>query len=263
MSIFRTSSAGAVAGALLLIAGCGSSGSTSTPAGGGTASSGGTTSSGGTRSSAGTSSSKATASPSPTVSPATTAQLKKVVLRPGDLPASWKGTPTSGDSSDNSNAELTKCLGAKNTDADQVANADSADYSLGDATISSSATSYRSQSDVESDVALLASPKLSTCYASMAKKELAGSLPAGTTVGNVSVKFTPGPGGGASNVAGTGQATITVNANGQQVPVYVTFIYITGPNLEVEIDAENPGAPVPASVLRPVIQKLAARAAAS
>jgi hypothetical protein len=202
-------------------------------------------------------------SPSPTVSPATVAQLKKIVLRPGDLPAAWKGTPYSDDGSDNSNAELTACLGAKNTDADQVAATDSDDYSLGDATISSSATSYRSQSDVESDVAVLKSPKLSTCYASMAKKELAGSMPAGTTVGDVSVKFTPGSSSGPSNVAGTGQATVAVNANGQQVPLYITFVYITGPNLEVEIDAENPGTPVPASVLQPVIQKLAARAASS
>jgi hypothetical protein len=247
VSIFRISSAGAVAGALLLIAGCGSSASTTTPAGGGTSSSG-------------TSSSKATASP--TVSPATAAQLKKIALRPGDLPAAWKGTPYSDDGTGSSNADLTACVGAKNTDADQVATADSDDYSLGDATISSSATSYRSQSDVESDVAVLANPKLSTCFASFVKKDVAGSLPAGTTVGNVSVKFTPGPGTGPSNVAGTGQATIAVNASGQQVPVYITFVYLTGPNLEVELDAENPGTPVPASVLQPVIQKLAARAAA-
>ena len=167
------------------------------------------------------------------------------MLRPGDLPATWKGTPYTDDGGRNSNSELASCVGAKNTDVDQVATTNSDDYSLGNATISSSATSYRSQSDVESDLAILSSPKLTACYTSTAKKDLAGGMPAGTTVGKVSVKFTPGPGSGPSNVAGTGQAIIAVTANGQQVPVYDTFVYVTGPNLEVEIDAENvrhPGA---------------------
>jgi hypothetical protein len=190
-------------------------------------------------------------------------QLKKVVLRSADLPG-WKASPAEQQSSEDSGqAELMQCLGAKNTDKDKVATADSDDFTLGDASISSSASSYKSQSDLDSDVALLKSPKLVPCYTTLLKKELATSLPNGASLGAVSVKFTPGPGAGPANVAGSGTATVAVTAGGKRVEVFVSFIYLRGPLMEVEIDAENVGAPVPAAALQSAVKAVAARAAAS
>jgi hypothetical protein len=189
-------------------------------------------------------------------------QLKKIVLQAADLPSSWKATPAEPDSSDGSDqAQLLKCIGAKNTDEDQVATADSADYHHGEATISSSATSYKSQSDLDNDTALLKSPKLTPCLTRLLKRQLATALPKGATLGGVSVKFTPGHGAGPANVVGSGLATLTVAANGQHVKVYVNFVYVTGPLIEVEVDAENLGSPVPAAVLQSAVKAVAERAA--
>lgn len=254
----RISTVSALTGVLLLIAGCGGSSSDSSAK----SSSGNTAAT----SSVGTTtvpSSTPAASPSPTVTPATVAQLRKVVLRATDLPRGWKAAPAEVNDDDNAGqAELMRCLGARNTDEEQVAIAHSADYTLGDAVLSSSATSYMSQSALDSDLAVLKSPKLTPCFGKLLTKVLTKSLPEGASLGTVSVKFTPGPGTGPENVAGSGLATVPLTVNGQQVKVYVSFVYLTGPLMEVEIDAENVGSPVPAAVLESAIKAVAARAAA-
>jgi hypothetical protein len=193
--------------------------------------------------------------------PASLSQLKKIVLLPADLPSGWKGTSYQPDPNDSANnAALVKCVGARNTDNDKVAEAHSDDFALGAAGISSSATSYRSQSDLNADVTMLHSPKLSPCFGQMMKKELAASLPAGSTTESASIKITPGSAGGPANVVATGTGTIKVRVNGQQVPVYLTVAFITGPLIEAEVDAENVGTPVPASVVNPLVATAATRA---
>ncbi|MFL6162532.1 MAG: hypothetical protein ACJ74U_09895 [Jatrophihabitantaceae bacterium] len=258
MSLKTISGVGVLACATMLLAACGgSSGNPDRPAAT-TTSSGNSTSSSGNSASA----SSSTPSPSPTATPATAAQLKKIVLQPADLPG-WKATPAEPDSpSDASDqAKLVACAGGKNTDADKLADVSSDDFALGDATVSSSASSYKSQSDLDADIALLHSPKLSTCYQNLAKSAMATSLPAGTTIDSVSVKVSPGPGTGPANVAGAGVATVMVRANGQQVPVYVSFAYITGPLIEAEVDTENVGTPVPPATVQALVTKVAERAA--
>jgi hypothetical protein len=245
VSIQRISAGCALAGALVLLAGCaGSSGSTTKTGSSGT-----------------TTKSTPAASPTPTVTPATVAELRKIVLQATDLPG-WKPSPAEPDSSSSADqAQLMACVGAKNTDADQVATTDSDDFNLGDATISSSASSYKSQSDLDSDLALLKNPKLVPCFNQQFQKYLATSMPEGAGVGAVSVKFTPGSTGGPANVVGSGSAAVPVTVNGQQVTVYIDFVYVTGPLIEAEVDAENVGAPVPAAVLQAAVKAVATRAA--
>jgi hypothetical protein len=189
-------------------------------------------------------------------------QLQKIVLRPADLPTTWKGTPYQADPSDAANeAALVKCVGARNTASDKAAEAHSQDFALGQASISSSASSYRSQGDVDADVTMLASPKLSACYEQLLKGELAKTLPAGATIESATVKITPGSAGGPTNVVATGIGTIKVKVNGQQVAVYTTVAFITGPLIEAEVDAENVGTPVPASLVQSLVATVANRAA--
>lgn len=263
MSFSRFTRAYALAGAVVLLAGCGGSSSKSAD-GAKTSSSSTSSSTPTTSSSAPAASSSAAASPSPTVTPATVVQLRKVVLRAADLPRGWKATPPDPDNDDGSGqAELMKCVDAKNTDDDQVATADSADFVRGDVTISSSASSYRSQSSLDSDVAMLKSPKLVPCYNKVLKKELAKALPEGSSLGAVSVKVTPGPGAGPANVAGIGSASVSVTVGDQHVKVYISFAYVVGPLMEVEVDAENIGSPVPAAVFQAAVKAVADRAAAT
>lgn len=260
MSLTRASRACAVTGVLVLLAGCGSS-SDSTD-GARTASSS-TASSAPVASSSAPTASAPTASPSPTVTPATVVQLRKIVLQPADLPRSWKAIPAEQESDSSGYAELMKCVGARNTEEDQVATADSDDYVIGDAMISSSASSYQSQSSVDSDAALLKSPKLTPCFTKLLKNDLASSLPEGTILGAVSVKFTPGPGAGPANVAGSGSGSMSFTVGDEHVKVYISVVYLTGPLMEAEVYAENIGSPVPAAALRAAVKAVADRAAAS
>ena len=232
------------AGLVAVLAACGGSSSDTTPTVGG--------------SSSGPSSS----SPAPSPSPASQSQLQKIVLQPADLPAGWKGTPYQPNPIDTAfQAALVRCVGARNTDPDKVAEAHSEDFGLGDASISSSASSYPSQSDLDIDIAILNSPKISACYERLFSKLLATTLPAGAKVDSTSIKITPGAAGGPANVVATGAGVIKVRANGQRVAVYVTVAFITGPLIEAEVDTSNAGTPVPASVVRSLVATVANRAA--
>jgi len=195
--------------------------------------------------------------------PPSLAQLKKIVLQPTDLPPGRKGTPHQPDPSTAADqAALAKCVGACNTDPDIVAEANSDDFALGDARIGSSADSYRSQSDVDTDVAILHNPKARSCYDQVIKKVLATSQPAGATIESASIKLTPGSADGPANVAGTLTTTVKFSANGQQqVLLYLTSTFITGPLIEAEVDTENVGAPVPASAVNALVATVATRAA--
>lgn len=194
--------------------------------------------------------------------PAPLAELSKIVLQPADLPADWKGTPYQADPSNAADqAAMVSCVGARNTDPDKVAEAHSQDYALGNASISSSASSYRGQSDLDVDTAILHSPKVSTCFEQLLSKQLASSLPAGAKIASESLKITPGSAGAPANVVATGTGTITVTVSGQQVPVYLTIAFITGPLIEAEVDTENVGTPVPTSLVQSLITTVATRAA--
>jgi hypothetical protein len=205
--------------------------------------------------------SPATSAPA-AATPASLSQLKKIVLQPADLPSGWKAVPYQPDpSAAANNAALVKCVGGRNTNSDKVAEAHSDGFTLGSANISSSASSYRSQSDLDTDVAMLHSPRLSPCFRQLIKKQLAATLPAGATIKSASFKVTPGSAGGPASVIATGTGTIKVRVNGQQVRVYLTVAFITGPLIEAEVDTENVGTPVPATVVNPLAATVATRAA--
>jgi hypothetical protein len=193
--------------------------------------------------------------------PATLVQLQRIVLQAADLPSGWKGAPYQADTNDDAvNVAFMKCLGMRNTDPDRVAEAHSDDFNLGNATISSSATSYKSQSDLDSDVASMHSPKISTCFKQLVKTQLASSMPAGSSIKSASISIMPGSDGGPSNVIATGTGHMEIEVSGQEVPVYMNFSFITGPLTEAEVDAENVGTPISPSVLNPLIATVATRA---
>ena len=194
-------------------------------------------------------------------SPAPKALLEQIVLQPGDL-YGWARTPYQDDPSDNQDElALVHCAGARNTDSDKVAEVNSTDFSLDQATISSNATSYRSQADVDSDIALLHNPKFATCFQSLAKDQLSKSLPAGTKIQSVKVSVKPGHGAGPANLAGTASAVIAVAVGERSLTIYVDVAFITGPMIEAEVDAENVGSSVPAALRSKLVQAVAARAA--
>jgi len=189
-------------------------------------------------------------------------QLEKIVLQAADLPGGWRASAAQGDPSEAADqADLMHCVGRPNTDIDKVAEVHSADFALGDGIISSSATSYRLQSDLDADVATLHSAKFSPCFDRMLERQFAATMPAGTTIESASVKVTPGSAGGPANVVAIGAGTIKVRLNGRAVPLYVTMAFITGPMIEAQVDTFNAGAPVPPPVVNSLVAAVARRAA--
>jgi len=208
-------------------------------------------------------SSAAVSSPAGAVGPPMTPRLTAIALQPADLPAGWVGTAYVPDpNSVAENAALVSCVGGRNTYTDETGDSNSPDYSLGNATISSDATSFRSQADVTNDVAIIKSPKMSGCYQKEAAAQVTASLPTGATLDSASIAIVPGAGGGPSNVIGTGVGKVTVTIAGKVSVVYVNAAFIVGPLTEAEVDFTSLGAPVATSITGPLTAKIAARAAA-
>ena len=206
--------------------------------------------------------SSSASTPAVSAIPASLVQLKGIVLQAADLPTGWQGTPYKADSSEGATqAALVKCVGVRNTDPDKVEAAHSPGFTLGDASISSSAATYRSQADISTDVALMQSPKLSSCYEQLVRSQLPATLPVGATIDSVALTFKPGSAGGPANVVATGTGVIKVTANGKQVSIYQGVAYITGPLIEAQVVTGSFGTPVPASMVNPLVAKVAARAA--
>lgn len=208
-------------------------------------------------------SSPAVSSPAGAAGPPMTPRLTAIALQPADLPAGWVGTAYVPDpNSVAENAALVSCVGGRNTYTDETGDSNSPDYSLGNATISSDATSFRSQADVTNDVAIIKSPKMSACYQKLAAAQVTASLPTGATFDSASIAIIPGAGGGPSNVIGTAAGKVTVTIAGKVSVVYVNAAFLVGPLTEAELDFTSLGAPIPASITGPLIAKVAARAAA-
>jgi hypothetical protein len=164
-------------------------------------------------------------------------------------------------------AELANCVAGRSTNshtvvsADKPVHADSPDFVLADASISSSATGYRSSSDFDSHVAMLRNPKLSTCLRQEFAKQFGTSLPAGAKIELATLNVTPGSGGGPANVVATCTVTIKVSMNGQEAAGYMSIAFMTGPLIEAEVEAFNLGTPIPASAVKALVAHVATRAA--
>jgi hypothetical protein len=194
------------------------------------------------------------------------AQLKALLLTKNDVPAGWTASPSAGgttatDAADQ--AKVAQCIGVPDPDTHKVAEADSDDYDLNNSSISSSATSYPSSSDVDAGVALLTSPKSTECYKQLFQDTIAKDLPAGTTVDSVSVKLTPGTNGGPSNVVAKADADLTVSAEGQTVKLVIDAWFVRGKQVGAEVDFFGFGQAIADSIQATALKAVADRVAAA
>jgi hypothetical protein len=195
--------------------------------------------------------------------PPTTARLTAITLQPTDLPAGWVASAFVPDPNEAAeSAALARCTGGHDTRPDETGEANSPDYSLDNASVSSEASSYKSQADIDDDVAIIHSANINSCFEQVARSQLAASVPAGSTIATVSIAIKPGSGGGPSNVVATGTAEFHVTVNGALNDLFLNIAFITGPLTEASVDFANVGAPVPANTQAAMIAKIAARAAA-
>jgi hypothetical protein len=194
--------------------------------------------------------------------PPSHATLAGIPVLQSDLPAGWKGTPSTDRAGEaTASAQMDRCVGAQDTTADQVDAAYADDYTQGNATISSNAKAFKSQADVARDTALLSSPKVGPCYEQVLRGRLTQQLPENATIDNVSVHITPGSDGGPANLEATGAATIKLTAQGQHLSLFADIAFISGPLVEAQVSFEDIGEHIPEALQRSVINAVAKRAA--
>lgn len=261
MHTFRFASAFAVVGIGAILSGCGG-GLPSTNALTATATAT-------TPSTAPTSSgTRPTVSPRATTTPETsvptpksrqTSTLSAFVIRASDLPGGWtahavdqgRGTGSGSDSD---------CAGP-DTSPDMVGDKGSPDFWHRDATISSEATKFRSENDVDTDVASLLDPKNRHCDAAGIGRDFLADAPKGSKLLSATSTVTPRSAGQPANLIATEKSVVRIQSPDELDTIYIDDAYIRGPRLEVFLDFVNFDAPVSPSLRAAVIAKVAARAA--
>jgi hypothetical protein len=187
--------------------------------------------------------------------------LARIPVQQADVPPGWTASTGSSGGGGQMDAQLAACIGAKSSDADQIANVNGDTFDQGGSEISSSASRYKTQADVDNDVKLLSSPKLDACLTKTLREGVASSAPPGASVDSVSFHVSPGSHGGPSNVVGIGTGKLTLSADGASISAYLDIAFITGPRVEAEVDFTGLGAPIDKSLQRRLVAAVASRAA--
>ena len=193
------------------------------------------------------------------------AQLAPMNVQLSDLPAGWVVQPDSsdsddsGDSGDSDGQSVPQCVGAKDTDPDIVATANSSSFALNEATINSSATSYRSAADIHTDTAILANPSLPDCFKQEIESSYPAGLKAGETLADVAVTVTPRTPDEPANVASTLNVAVTVADGGQTATAYTSSVLITGKQIESQVTFQTVGQPISADLMDSIVTKVANR----
>lgn len=200
-----------------------------------------------------------------TLPPPTQQQLQATVLiQPSDLPTGWTASAAAVSASRAADATaFAQCMGVRDTGPDVVATGVSPNYTSGSAVVSSTATSFANATDVQVDTAAFIDPKAPTCFIQVEKARLAATLPKTAVVKTVTLKITPGAGGGPSNVVATGTGTIAYTLSGKTTTSNYDLVYITGPRVEAQVGFSSTGTAVAAAVKAAVVAKVAARVAAT
>ena len=208
--------------------------------------------------------------------PASQAKLATLVLRQSDLPTGWTGAAHQNDpSAAQFDAQLSSCVGIRNTDPDRYVEAYSQDFSHPDGlvpdAIGSTASSYLSQSDLSADEAKLASPKTAGCLKQLAMAEASSQLPAGATISSLDFTLTPHPSGYPSNVVAIGEAHAVVLYSGIKIYIDALQAFMVGPRIEASVNVTQAKQARPAagatlsawSVAKAAIVAVATRTAAA
>jgi hypothetical protein len=193
--------------------------------------------------------------------------LESAVVQESDLPRGWTAEPYEDDSDDedqDQQAALLECVGARDTSSEEVDEVHSPDFTTDTgSTISSSATTYRSQDAIDDDVAALTGPAVSGCFTE-AFGQLADSqdLPAGTTVGDAQFTVAPGSAAGPTNIVAIGSGTIPMTVSGRQISLYIDVVFMTGRLTQAQVGFIGIGAPVPDDLQSSVVTAMADRVGA-
>jgi hypothetical protein len=202
-------------------------------------------------------------SSAPGATPPDQAKLQSLLLASADVPSGWTASPGSDDNTpDDSDARIAACIGIPNTEAVQVAQASSGDFTHGESTISSSANSYRSQDVLDRVEQSLLGPKATPCFEQEFQRTMSTELPGGAKIDSFDLTISPGPGGGPSDVVATAAGKVSIFASGQRVTIYLDVAFIKGDLVGADVDFVGFGQRIGADVQRKAIDAVANRVAA-
>ena len=189
-------------------------------------------------------------------------RLASLVLRTGDLPSTWAQKPhlDSTATDDEQARRLTACVGGVDTLAHRIAKRSSADFTLGQAEISSNAALWRSPQDVADNLRTLTSPKTSDCYRRLVRESLQSHL--NGTIDSVALMLRPGNGGGPADVVATLDATIVLTVNGRRTTVYLGAAFMRHAAVSASVAWQGVNQPVDSSATAAAVRAVADRVAA-
>lgn len=197
-----------------------------------------------------------------TSDPSEVTRLEKFVLKPTDFAPGWTAEPPAVDTDDASeSAAIAKCLGVRDSYPNRLAELDSAIFSMGQAKISSSVSSFRTEEDVASDVAGRTGPRALPCLEETFKELVAKTSRPEAPTGDPNLKYTTGSGDGPSNVIGRVEASFSVTSEGRRDTVYIDTVFVTGKRLEGSVTFTTAGSRIPAALRSDLVGKVAARMA--
>jgi hypothetical protein len=184
------------------------------------------------------------------------------VLQAADLPAGYTSTPRSDDPSDDAaqQRKLVACIGSgSDTSADRVDRFDSPRFALGQTQISSDVTRWKSQNDVDANVALLNQPRTNICYQQQLREQLSTQLPTGTKVDRFDVRISPSSAAG-GNVVARAKGTIAVTtSNGQHTTIELGAAFVTGRQITGTVEWVGIGQSVPTATVQAAVRAVADR----
>jgi hypothetical protein len=155
--------------------------------------------------------------------------LHALVLQRADVPSDWTDTPNT-DTTDEDQAVaqgIVQCLGLHlDPNAGRLAHVNSDDFVKNDSRIGSSAESWRSETDVQAQIAIITNPRAGHCYAQVLRNQLPSNLPANVTLDTLQVTLTPGHAGFPDDVVATGHGKIVLSSGGQSASLYLDAAFI-------------------------------------
>ena len=144
--------------------------------------------------------------------------------------------------------------------SDQLRKVQSQDFSQGDLSYSSDASTYKNQSAIDSRVKILKSPKYNTCINTLFKTMLTKQLGSSANVTSSSVKTTSGSNGGPKNVVAVASGAVSVTSQGQQGTINIYEAYITGPLITATVQVIDLNKPIDAKTRDAAVAAVAKRA---
>jgi hypothetical protein len=156
---------------------------------------------------------------------------------------------------------VVQCVGGTGVNpADRIEEVHGSDFAKDPQTVSSDATSYKSQAAVDALVAVLQNPKAQGCFDAFEREQVATL---GGSVTSSKVTISPGNNGGPNNVVALLQGTIDVTIQGQKATVNVLEGFIQGRQLLATVSVVGLNADVDIDLFKAAGAAVANRAAAA